>query len=270
MATGRYTHSKGHRTQEHLVQSWETNLFGLLHDSGYFVAFFGKNSLLSEESLQKVDHWEPDASATNDTAILSFLADPTKLTGNKPWIMFISTPGAAPPYVGSDGKAPAFGQPGYYSYYNNGGSIYDPKDVQSKAPLRLAQPTTSKKPGYHAKIRSYRELEKLGVDSEDSDYFYRLNAVYLEALTKGVDGLLGKVLDALEANPTVDNNTAIIATSEAGDYAGDFGLVKSWAGGLDDVLTRVPFVARIPGGAKGHVIEEQIQVSSRSGRSGPR
>jgi choline-sulfatase len=257
MATGRYTHSKGHRTQEHLIQSWESNLFGLLHDSGYYVAFFGKNFLLSEESLQKVDHWDADASATNDTSILSFITN--HKSDKTPWIMFISTAGAAPPYSGSGGKDPAFGQPGYYSYYNNGASIYDPKEVALKAPLRAAQPASSKKPSYHEKIRKNRQLENLST-ADDSDYFYKLNAVYLESITTKVDGLLGKILDALEADPTLDNNTAVIATSEAGDYAGDYGLVKSWAGGLDDVLTRVPFVARIPGGAKGHVVKEPIQV----------
>lgn len=32
MATARYVHTKNHRTTQHLVQSWESNLFGLLHD----------------------------------------------------------------------------------------------------------------------------------------------------------------------------------------------------------------------------------------------
>ena len=65
---------------------------------------------------------------------------------------------------------------------------------------------------------------------------------------------------ALAANPELDSKTCVIATAESGDFAGDYGLVKSWPGGLDDVLTRVPFVARIPGGAKGHVVSEQIQL----------
>ena len=43
MATARYVHTKNHRTTQHLIQSFESNLFGLLHDQGYFVAFFGKN-----------------------------------------------------------------------------------------------------------------------------------------------------------------------------------------------------------------------------------
>jgi hypothetical protein len=34
MATARYVHTKNHRTTQHLVQSWESNLFGLLHDQG--------------------------------------------------------------------------------------------------------------------------------------------------------------------------------------------------------------------------------------------
>jgi choline-sulfatase len=252
MATGRYIHAKGHRTQQHLVQSYESNVFGLLHDMGYYVAFFGKNYLLSEESLQKVDHWDERG---DESSILAFLASPP--SGNKPFVMLISTPGAAPPYVGTNGQPPAFGQPGYYSYYNNGGSMYSPSDIQSKVPLRMPQPTTSNKPAYHGKIRTYRQLDS---NANGTDYFYNLNAVYLQTITQSVDGLLGKVLDALEANPTLNNKTAVIASSESGDFAGDFGLVDKWAGGLDDVLTHIPFVARIPGGAQGHVVSEQIQL----------
>ena len=48
--------------------------------------------------------------------------------------------------------------------------------------------------------------------------------------------------------------------ADAGDYAGDFGLVNTWAGGLDDVLTRVPLVVRVPGGARAHVVKEQVQL----------
>jgi hypothetical protein len=114
MATGRYVHTKNHRTAQHLVQTWESNLFGLLHDQGYYVAFFGKNYMLSADSLQKVDFWAPEASAANDTAMLEFLANPPK----QPFVMLVSPPNAN--YEGdpeSGGAPPAFGEPGYYSYH---------------------------------------------------------------------------------------------------------------------------------------------------------
>ena len=92
MATARYVHTKNHRTTQHLIQSFESNLFGLLHDQGYFVAFFGKNYMLSEESLAKVDYWAPEASAANTTAMLQFLADPPE----QPFVMLVSTRGGTP------------------------------------------------------------------------------------------------------------------------------------------------------------------------------
>ena len=97
---------------QHLIQAWESNLFGLLKEQGYYVALFGKNYLLSEESLSSVDFWASEASASNMTAALRFLADPPE----QPFIMLVSTAGAN--YVGtaaSGGAPPAFGQPGYYS-----------------------------------------------------------------------------------------------------------------------------------------------------------
>ena len=60
---------------------------------------------------------------------------------------------------------------------------------------------------------------------------------YLQSLTRDVDALLGTLLDTLAAHPALDAATAVIATAESGDYAGDFGLVNTWAGGLDDLLT---------------------------------
>ena len=56
----------------------------------------------------------------------------------------------------------------------------------------------------------------------------------------------------------LSNRTSIFVTSDHGDFSGDYHLVEKWPGGLDDILTRVPMIARIPGGAKGHVVEEPI------------
>ena len=38
------------------------------------------------------------------------------------------------------------------------------------------------------------------------------------------------------------------------------GLVEKWPSGLEDVLTRVPLLVRTPGGAKGHVVAEPVQL----------
>lgn len=36
--------------------------------------------------------------------------------------------------------------------------------------------------------------------------------------------------------------------------------MEKWSSGLDDPLTRVPFVIRTPGGKPGHVVEEPVEV----------
>ena len=48
--------------------------------------------------------------------------------------------------------------------------------------------------------------------------------------------------------------------SDHGDYAGDYGLIEKWPSGLEDCLTHVPLMARIPGGAAGHVVEEMVEL----------
>jgi hypothetical protein len=59
--------------------------------------------------------------------------------------------------------------------------------------------------------------------------------------------------------------------SDHGDFSGNHHLVEKWPGAVDDLLTHVPFVARMPSPeylpfhkgaspARGHIVEEQIQV----------
>jgi len=59
----------------------------------------------------------------------------------------------------------------------------------------------------------------------------------------------------------VADKTAIFFSSDHGDFAGDYGLIEKWPGGADDILTRVPLYARIPGGAKGHVSRAPVQTA---------
>jgi hypothetical protein len=63
---------------------------------------------------------------------------------------------------------------------------------------------------------------------------------------------------ALQDNGYADS-TAVFVFADHGDYTGDYGLVEKWPSGLEDVLTRVPLLVRMPGGAENHVVEEQVQ-----------
>jgi len=57
-----------------------------------------------------------------------------------------------------------------------------------------------------------------------------------------------------------EDSTNVAVWADHGDYAGDYGLVEKWPSGLEDVLTRVPLIVRTPGGAKGHVVREPVQL----------
>jgi len=62
-----------------------------------------------------------------------------------------------------------------------------------------------------------------------------------------VDAQIGRVLDALAANPAVANNTIVIFTADHGDYAGSHGL-RGKGGGVYDEGIRVPFYVKDPTG----------------------
>jgi choline-sulfatase len=126
--------------------------------------------------------------------------------------------------------------------------MYDPDDLPSLRPV-----VEEGKPDYHRLIRQYRNLENV-----DESVLRKVMAVYL-GMTSYVDHLLGQLLDALEETGQAAE-TAIIAFSDHGDWAGDYGLVEKWPSGLDDALTRVPLVVRMPGGAQGHVVAEPVEL----------
>ena len=42
-------------------------------------------------------------------------------------------------------------------------------------------------------------------------------------------------------------------------------MIEKWPGGADDVLTRVPLFARIPGGAAGAVVRAPVSLFYRAG-----
>ncbi|MHB8647295.1 MAG: sulfatase-like hydrolase/transferase, partial [Thermomicrobiales bacterium] len=127
-------------------------------------------------------------------------------------------------------------------------TLFDPADVPPLRPTDL-----SGKPDFHALIRQSRRLDQL-----DESVMRQINAVYLGMI--GVtDMLLGQLLDALDDTGLADE-TAVFCFSDHGDWAGDYGLVEKWPSALDDTLTRVPFIARVPGMVREHVVEEPIEL----------
>lgn len=126
--------------------------------------------------------------------------------------------------------------------------LYDPQAVPALRP-----PGFAGKPEFHEMIRRSRRLDEL-----DDAFFRRINAVYGGRIGV-VDTLLGQLLDALDQSGLADETT-VMAFSDHGDWAGDYGLVEKWSNALDDTLTRVPLVMRAPGGKSGHVVEEPVEL----------
>lgn len=127
---------------------------------------------------------------------------------------------------------------------------YDMYDPDSLPPMRPAD--LEGKPLFHRLIRQYRQLDKL-----DDKTFRKLRAVYLGMISY-VDHMLGRLLDALDETGLA-NETAVFFFSDHGEWAGDYGLVEKWHGGLDDCLTHIPMIVRVPGGAPGHVVREPVE-----------
>ena len=56
------------------------------------------------------------------------------------------------------------------------------------------------------------------------------------------------------------SDTALVVASDHGDYSGDYGLVEKWPSGLESCLTHVPLIARVPGGARGVVAPDMVEL----------
>ncbi len=259
--TGWYPHVRGHRTLWHLLRPDEPNLLKYLKDTGWTVMWWGKNDLLARASFAaSVSHasdpggkcfgdnpWPPD-----DPRRQTFLYEP--YSGNveehgdfrrveaaieflrsrphEPFLIYLPLTFTHPPYSAPTGW-------------------HDRVDPASLPPLR--PPGLPDKPDFHALIRRTRRLDEL-----DDAFFRKIQAVYL-GMAGFIDSQLGRLLDALDETGFA-RSTAVFVFSDHGDYAGDYGLVEKWPSGMEDVLTRVPFVTRVPGGASGHVVREPVEM----------
>ncbi|MBT5877133.1 MAG: sulfatase-like hydrolase/transferase [Candidatus Latescibacteria bacterium] len=256
--TGWYPHTRGHRTLWHPLQPDEPNTMRYMKSVGYDVHWIGKNDCLSPgsfaSSVSRVHRVSGGGNSRNafaegEPGFFSFLNEALdspprdaacferaievvrkRKTSDPPFFLFLATSFPHPIY-----HAP---QPWH--------DMYDPADIP---PLRPAD--LEGKPAFHRLIRAYRELGPL-----DDMVLRRIMAVYL-GMVSYVDHLLGKLLDALDESGLADE-TAVVAFSDHGDWAGDYGLVEKWPSALDDCLTRVPLLIRAPGYARGHVVEEPV------------
>jgi choline-sulfatase len=259
--TGWYPHVRGHRTLWHSLRPDEPNLLRYLKEAGYYVFWQGKNDLLATASLaDSADHW-----GTSDRGL--FGKNPYDFSDPR-YYSFQYTPFTSRAEDHGDQanveKAIEFLRSGPtqpfciylpltfphcpYSAPKHWTGRIDPAALPDLRPVDLPG-----KPDFHSLIRKYRRLDQL-----DDAHLRQINATYLEMIGYN-DEVFGRLLDALDETGHVED-TAVFHFADHGDWAGDFGLVEKWPSGLDDTLTRVPLVARIPGGKSGCVVKEPVEV----------
>lgn len=267
MLTGLPTSVRGHRSLYYLLQPDEPNMFRYLKDSGYDVFWFGKNDALAAKAFKdSVTEWHEgshmadfagagiraamakldqgpdtmifpgggDPKATSDYKLLEMAIEILERpASDKPFCIFLPLSNPHPPYRAPSG----FDQ------------MYDPTRLPPLAPAGLP-----KKPDFFAGIREYYRLQNAPPAT-----FKEVRAIYY-GMVGYADWLLGTFMEAM-ARTGRDHDTALIVSSDHGDYAGDYGLVEKWPSGLESCLTHVPLIARAPGGRAGHVVHEMVELS---------
>jgi arylsulfatase A-like enzyme len=268
--TGWYPHVRGHRTLWHMLRPDEPNLLRSLKGAGYDVHWGGKNDLLAPPSFplavsdfhlgarsrRAVTSAPPRTPpyARDDPRYYSFLYPP--MAGGLETLSDFRNVDGAVEFLHSRPQRPfvlylplSFPHCPYRApepYH----SLIDPDTLPALRPADLPG-----KPDFYRLIRETRRLDQL-----DDGFFRRLQSVYLGMIAV-TDALLGQLLSALDETGHAED-TAVFFFSDHGDWAGDYGLVEKWPSAVDDVLTRVPLIARIPGTgmARGHVVREPIEL----------
>lgn len=263
LMTGWYPHVSGHRTLWHLLRPHQPSLFRYLKDAGYHIEWHGKNDLYAPDyfplAVDRFDakgggHAGPNPYKENDAPYYSFHYEPfpgkledtsdmrnvqsgidflrSHSKGDKPFMLYLPLSMPHPSYA-----AP---QP-YHDMYN-------PADLPPLRPAELAD-----KPDFHQLIREYRNLDKL-----PDGLLEKIQSIYL-GMNSYMDWVLGQLLETLDETGLADETTLFVS-SDHGDWAGDYGLVEKWPSALDDTITRVPLLARMPGNKAGHVVNGQVEL----------
>ncbi len=267
LLTGWPTSVHGHRSLYYFLRPQEPNLFRYLRRGGYDVFWYGKNDALASESFaDSVTEWNyypgettpPTVHAARnpytkeDPLYYSFLFNEggdrrstqdyrnvqaairilERKETEKPFCIFLPLSSPHPPYSGPKGFH----------------DLYDPGLLPALRPAGLPN-----KPDFHAAIRKTFQIDSLS-DSQ----LRKIRAVYL-GMVSYTDWLLGELLETIERT-NHGPDTAIFVFSDHGDYAGDYGLVEKWPSGLEDPLTHIPLIARVPGGTKGHAANEIVEL----------
>ena len=271
--TGWYPHVRGHRTMHHMLHlnHGEPNLLQILKKAGYFVWWGGKNDLTpGQESLEphcdirfrptaadyqrwgltkredthggdlawrgqpegdnyysfmkgKLEKGEEPLYCDDDWAVIlgaiDFLND---YDGDQPLCLFLALGYPHPPYCVEE---PWF-------------SIID----RQQLPPRIPAPADWRgKPSLLAGI-----YHGQGLQGWDEARWDELRATYYGMCAR-LDHQFGRLLTALKQTGRYDQ-AAVFLFSDHGDFTGDYGLVEKTQNTMEDVLTKVPFIVKLPAG----------------------
>jgi choline-sulfatase len=274
LMTGWYLHVPARRwSNSSVLHPHQPSLFRYLHEAGYVVGWHGKNDLYAPDYFSlAVDrafgHNRPPGSTRTTFDVhqgeavapvgqpghYNFLYQPyagpredfrdvyhvdqaidflrSRKPGDDPFCLYLPLSLVHPPYC-----APA-------PYYH----MYDPDQVPELRSSELPA-----RPCFHRHTREHHELDVM-----PPTFFRQVNAVYLGMVTFA-DWIFGRLLDALDETGLAEN-TAVFVFSDHGDYGGDYGLVHKHPTGFEDVMVRVPLIARVQGMAAGHTVTEPVEL----------
>lgn len=267
LLTGWPTSVRGHRSLMYFLRPDEPNMFRILRRAGYDVFWYGKNDALAAQSFyDSVTEWnypsvigggsnlhrlagsaheKSDKSRTfiseiggdrRDTNDYSHVKAAINILNRKeadrPFCIFLPLTSPHPPYGAPEGFH----------------DMYRAADIQGLLPKNLP-----KRPIYMEAIR-----KAYGIDTLPEATLRKIRALYYGMVSYS-DWLLGELLEAIEKNNHT-NDTAVFVLSDHGDYAGDYGLVEKWPSGLENALTHVPVISRIPGGKENHSAHGMIEL----------
>ena len=260
LMTGWPTSVRGHRSLYDFLKPDEPNMLRYLRQAGYDVFLFGKNDMLAPETIaDSVTQWRNPRAPADEFAVVERPQFPTTMLlpargerrgtvdyaviqlaievlarreTERPFCLFLALFEPHPPYT-----IPA-------DFYD----LYRPADIPPPVP-----PGLPRRPRFHTALR---QISGLGQVSEAQ--FRQLRAVYYGQVSYS-DWLLGELLEAMDRSAHAAD-TALIVCSDHGDYTGDYGLVEKWPSGLEDCLTHVPLIARIPRGTPGKVSRELTEL----------
>ncbi|NQY56204.1 MAG: sulfatase-like hydrolase/transferase [Ilumatobacteraceae bacterium] len=267
MLTGWYPHVAGHRTLTNLVKPYEPNLFALLRDAGYHVAWAGERGdmfapgvadastdrrgfaitpiVLTEPSPFGPDdpwfaahyHGRRDGGADGPTLDFDEASVRTAIEWitdglPEPWCLLIALIFPHPPFVAEE---PWF-------------SMHDRATMPAPAPW-----VPDGKPRFMQALRT-----RYGTGDFDESRWAEIAATY-HGMVSRADDQLGRVLSAVD-HAGQGERTMTWCFTDHGEYLGDHGLVEKWPSGQHDVLLRNPLLVAGPGVAEGATCDALIEM----------